>query len=724
MGTRLGIPTRSPFSLPPQPSPFVAHFYPVVNSARPSVPPSLLAPDPALTSPNPGSLLASVAARRTDLLYTEFYKNLLKSAAKSQPVRSTDERLGIENNKSPSSLLESSSTRKSEVSSQDSGRPTNFEPFTNQATQLRNFYEGLYGRLAPNDYLFRLRAEQNHALNAGIHDFRGSKHVTSSSSTSCWSSSANPSESISAFNRVSLSKPPPFNRIQLPQPGSFPVLNSTFDMKTRASFHQKDIQIGHTEGSNVLHSSEKTLSSPGIESVVARKKFMTSPPRPQENNSPTGSLEKSFIASDSSDGRASSVCSTSERLKRKRRSASCNDTCPICGVTVRDSEMQQHLSQEIGNLDKIAYKVYRNSAVKRHQHSSRSTSGPNAQHISRSHETSSITATTSKKQDETNENDTTSKENRFRTFQKVRGNRLDRFNSRVGQCRPPGWRNGAVFPGKAMAPWLDYSNNVGIQSNGQPMQGTFEGVNCPVCDTSLSHMTSHGQISDHVMECAGSRNTKDGSGETDAAVDVEDDDGAFEEYEWCGETRVRATTLVHRDLLASTPGFHIIQNADRDDSDQDLNVETDETCEYGVVQFTDNDLIPTYSGDNENERNSTSELEKFNNQDLQDRLSDKSSSSFEVRSTTMTDNMNRRDMDCHSPTIVVQALRLKIQELESSSQDNRCLICMESYKNPLVSIQCWHVHCEKCWMRALGVKKLCPQCNMITPASHLRRIYL
>ena len=54
----------------------------------------------------------------------------------------------------------------------------------------------------------------------------------------------------------------------------------------------------------------------------------------------------------------------------------------------------------------------------------------------------------------------------------------------------------------------------------------------------------------------------------------------------------------------------------------------------------------------------------------------------------------------------------------------RCLICMDKYSKPLVSVQCWHVHCEECWLRTLGAKKLCPQCNMITSPSDLRRIFL
>ncbi|KAJ4937420.1 hypothetical protein JOQ06_001979, partial [Pogonophryne albipinna] len=102
------------------------------------------------------------------------------------------------------------------------------------------------------------------------------------------------------------------------------------------------------------------------------------------------------------------------------------------------------------------------------------------------------------------------------------------------------------------------------------------------------------------------------------------------------------------------------------------------------------------------------------------------------------------------------------------------LVLSDSYTMPLTSIQCWHVHCEECWLRTLsavsferneltgrrrwrtvvetthsqcaayyhlllycrwhaikalqrkrrrGNKKLCPQCNTITSPGDLRRVY-
>ncbi|KAI0236344.1 hypothetical protein LSAT2_013096, partial [Lamellibrachia satsuma] len=31
----------------------------------------------------------------------------------------------------------------------------------------------------------------------------------------------------------------------------------------------------------------------------------------------------------------------------------------------------------------------------------------------------------------------------------------------------------------------------------------------------------------------------------------------------------------------------------------------------------------------------------------------------------------------------------------------RCSVCREPYKNPVTSVQCWHVYCEACWIQSL-----------------------
>lgn len=48
----------------------------------------------------------------------------------------------------------------------------------------------------------------------------------------------------------------------------------------------------------------------------------------------------------------------------------------------------------------------------------------------------------------------------------------------------------------------------------------------------------------------------------------------------------------------------------------------------------------------------------------------------------------------------------------------------DSYRKPLVSVKCWHVYCERCWLQALASKKVCPKCKDITSPSDLRKIFL
>lgn len=74
---------------------------------------------------------------------------------------------------------------------------------------------------------------------------------------------------------------------------------------------------------------------------------------------------------------------------------------------------------------------------------------------------------------------------------------------------------------------------------------------------------------------------------------------------------------------------------------------------------------------------------------------------------------------------IIEALKEKIREYETIIRNkSKCLICMDEYRDPVVSICCWHVHCEVCWLRTLGARKLCPQCNMITSPADLRKIYM
>lgn len=255
---------------------------------------------------------------------------------------------------------------------------------------------------------------------------------------------------------------------------------------------------------------------------------------------------------------------------------------------------------------------------------------------------------------------------------------------------------------------------------------------CPVCNKPTSE-----EINRHLEECLKHsdkrqrRDSSDGNGlpngnndygDTDDDSDEEDDsidicaaDTAVEEYEWAGQTRIRASSLLAAGSYASL-GL-VPSTTTTGDTEEFLNVDGDDTQVYGPAQYIENDVIPpenTYLrslviGD------SSSQAVR---RPLPDEWDDKQLSQEDATNDDLP-MIDTRDQ-------VLDALKAKIKEYELSSLRNKCKcqICMDEYKSPAVSISCWHVHCEECWLKTLGVRKLCPKCNTITSPADLRRIYL
>ncbi|EEC15594.1 conserved hypothetical protein [Ixodes scapularis] len=173
-----------------------------------------------------------------------------------------------------------------------------------------------------------------------------------------------------------------------------------------------------------------------------------------------------------------------------------------------------------------------------------------------------------------------------------------------------------------------------VRANRRSRNGSSgRGVHCPVCHQALRG--SPDQLAEHVDRCL----ARGGGDDEDESVDAE---GSFDEYEWAGQSRLRATALLEGGFRAA--GWE------------------------------------TQPGDGGG-----------------------------------------------ALSQVVMSLRERVRQLEQQHQSanlTKCLICMEPYTVPVVSVCCWHVHCQDCWLKTLGAKKLCPQCNSITAAADLRRIYL
>ncbi|XP_056671225.1 E3 ubiquitin-protein ligase RNF220 isoform X5 [Monodelphis domestica] len=294
---------------------------------------------------------------------------------------------------------------------------------------------------------------------------------------------------------------------------------------------------------------------------------------------------------------------------------------------------------------------------------------------------------------------------REETFLRVRANRQTRLNARIGKMK---------------------------------RRKQDEGQVCPLCSHPLAG--SEPEMSRHVEQCLSQR---EGSCVAeDDSVDIETENSTrFEEYEWCGQKRIRATTLLEGGFRGS--GFIMCSGKENPDSDADLDVDGDDTLEYGKPQYTEADIIPC-TGEEPGEAKErealrgavlnggtpstriTPEFSKWASDEMPS-TSNGESSKQEVAMQKTCKNSDIEKITEDSAVTTFEALKARVRELErqlSRGDRYKCLICMDSYTMPLTSIQCWHVHCEECWLRTLGAKKLCPQCNTITAPGDLRRIYL
>ncbi|KAF5288146.1 hypothetical protein FQA39_LY15490 [Lamprigera yunnana] len=306
------------------------------------------------------------------------------------------------------------------------------------------------------------------------------------------------------------------------------------------------------------------------------------------------------------------------RHKRKQKEPIC---CPVCSITLRNTEVAPHMESEVDKLLKVSTSKHK----------------MNGKNISST--STSNGATTSNKY--------------WETYQKVRSNRHSRQRMKSKKRR-------------------------------------LEETVCPVCNKETSE-----DINEHVDMCL---RRSENNGDSDENIDVE----GFEEYEWAGHSRVRATSLFHGEvanlgnIVACT------------EEDEDLVVDGDDAQMYGSPQYSERDIIIP-GNDKEQEALRKAILGSEN-------VIANNNSSTKITTITFGGD----------PTL--QALKSRIRELEKQEQTFehmfKCLICLERYKTPVISVCCWHVHCEVCWLQTLGAKKLCPQCNMITSPADLRRIYM
>nr|XP_015210809.1 PREDICTED: E3 ubiquitin-protein ligase RNF220 isoform X4 [Lepisosteus oculatus] len=435
-----------------------------------------------------------------------------------------------------------------------------------------------------------------------------------------------------------------------------------------------------------------------------------------------------------SDREASS--SPEDRNDRCKKKTSLYDSqapiCPICQVLLRPGELQDHMEQEMDRLTQLH--ISKNPAHKDCVTPGTPKSILLSVHIKREGESPTASPLSS---EDIHHSD------RYQTFLRVRANRQTRLNvDDLCWCRRYARESGKTVPlrphnGAPFVPCCPRHARIGKMKRRKPEDGQV----CPLCGTALAGTEL--EMSRHVEQCLFKRDGACGAEEDSAEMEGENGN-RFEEYEWCGQKRVRATSLLEGGFRGS--GFVTCNSKENHDSDADLDVDGDDTLEYGKAQYTEADIIPC-SGEEPGEAKErealrgavlnggtpsnriTPEFSKWASDEMPS-TSNGESSKQDASTATMQKTCKNSDIEKiteDSTVTTFEALKARIRELErqlSRGDRYKCLICMDSYTMPLTSIQCWHVHCEECWLRTLGAKKLCPQCNTITSPGDLRRVYL
>lgn len=360
--------------------------------------------------------------------------------------------------------------------------------------------------------------------------------------------------------------------------------------------------------------------------------------------------------------------------------------CPICGVTLRASEIDQHFALEVDRLDKIL-KPKQNPAA-----------GCYGAGTSASSSSMAVPGTSG-------------------------GGGLSN-----GHAAENGESSTVVNPDECWGTYQKIKNNRQARLKMKSRKRKTEDNVCPICNkTILDELTAHVDACLRKTEINGSNggSRMADSDDDDASIDVEGGEN-FEVYEWAGQTRVRTTSSLHQSgSFASTT----VRVTNADDTDDELNVDGDETQIYGPPQYSERDIIYPIV-DNLHKDSYLRGLVMANEPVTLKRRPDHPDTSAgegpsrahqpapQLHPTPSSENGQSTDQ-------IIESLKSKVREYEGFIQNRpKCLICMDDFRKPVVSICCWHVYCEECWLHTLGAKKLCPQCSMITSPTDLRRIYL
>ncbi|XP_053695728.1 E3 ubiquitin-protein ligase Rnf220 [Sabethes cyaneus] len=369
--------------------------------------------------------------------------------------------------------------------------------------------------------------------------------------------------------------------------------------------------------------------------------------------------------------------------------------CPICGVTLRPNEIDQHFALEVERLDRI---------LKPRKNASNASASYNATVTDRA---SPVAGPSGSVYGTKTSNDTGATNGHVAN---------DLAETAV-----------AVSPEECWGTYQKIKNNRQARLKMKTRKRKTEDSNCPVCNKTVSEdLSSHVEVCLRKSEVNGNgvSSRPNDSDDDDISIDVEGE--TFEVYEWAGHTRVRATSMLHQTgALASTA----VRVTNAEDTDDELNVDGDETQIYGPPQYSERDVIYPMADHRYKDSylrglvmaNEPVTVKRSDTDNPCEGTSRNSAVRFSQQHVPATSCENKDE----NGDQIVESLKSKIREYEGFILNRpKCLICMDDFRKPVVSICCWHVYCEECWLHTLGAKKLCPQCSMITSPTDLRRIYL
>lgn len=385
---------------------------------------------------------------------------------------------------------------------------------------------------------------------------------------------------------------------------------------------------------------------------------------------------------------------------RQRRPKSDPLCCPICGVTLRPNEIDQHFALEVERLDKIL-------KPRRNHHC---TSTPTGGYPLGATDRASLAAVPG-----------TSASSGAAT-----SSGAGLANGTPRSLEDNGESGTGSTPDECWGTYQKIKNNRQARLKMKSRKRKTEDNVCPICSKSVSEeITTHVEACLRKTETNGSssngRMKDDSDDDDDASIDVEGE--SYEVYEWAGQTRVRATTMTHQGGAFPSTAVRV---TNAEDTDDELNVDGDETQIYGPPQYSERDVV--YPVAEQRCKDSYLRGLVMANEPITVKRPEvdnpgEGPSWINAPSTIAATNEHHNNGDGDDQ--VVASLKSKIREYEGFIKNRpKCLICMDDFKKPVVSICCWHVYCEECWLHTLGAKKLCPQCSMITSPTDLRRIYL